>query len=288
MKVTFRTMDHKTVIVDASLDSNVHELMQLLEKEHGFDSSNISLIFSGKILEDSITLTSLDYQESNWLVLFPKKLKPTATATATETATASVTTASKRSDAEKRRQARIDAGIEVDEKYVPAGANNEKIKVEIFTTPYYTTESTPTTVSTSTASTSTASTSTTTSTTTASTSTASISTSTSTSTASTSTTTTATDTTSAPVISTTDGKVSVKLPSKDIKALQQIKGSLLKLITDLSSVLNDYQINTIVYEAYQAAEKEPDLALNMLLFRILGPMTAEQLLLLKEVSKYDE
>lgn len=204
MKITCRTMDNKNITVEGSSDSTIKDLINLLNIEHAFDPLNISIIFGGKILDHSITLSSLDYKEDKWFVLFPKRLETKSSQTPTGAATATATA----------------------------------------------TEAAPTAATAAT-----------------------------------------TATAATEVTETQDNKtdrISVKLPNREIMLLQQIKGSLLKLIRDLPNALNDYQINTIVYDAYKAAEKDPDLALNMLLFRILGPLSEEQINILKEITKYDD
>ena len=237
MKLTFRTMERRSYTIEAPLElTTTQDLLLLIEKEHGFNKDNISLIFSGKVLSESTLLSSLNYKEGDWFVLFLRKLSPRTTAvyqppaptTASVTANKTALEADVEAEIEAEAEAEIEAEAEAD---VDVEQEQEQ-------------DATPAVVTAS----------------------------------------AAINTTKA----TETGRVSVKLPNKEIKALQQIKGSLLRLIKDLQQLLNDYQINTLVYEAYQAAEKDADLALNMLLFRILGPLTDEQLNILKEISKYDE
>jgi UV excision repair protein RAD23 len=78
MKITIKSLKQLTYDVEISEKSTVSELKKLVEEKHGFDSSNIKLLYTGIILEDKKTLSEYNMKEPNSYIvtMLNVKVKP--------------------------------------------------------------------------------------------------------------------------------------------------------------------------------------------------------------------
>jgi hypothetical protein len=61
----------------------------------------------------------------------------------------------------------------------------------------------------------------------------------------------------------------LKLSAAEARVLAKIKTDLMAIIGELPDNINEYQINTIIHECYIAADKNPEIALNILIDHML-------------------
>lgn len=78
MKITIKSLKQLTYDVEISEISSVSELKKLVEEKHGFDSSNMKLLYTGIILEDKKTLSEYNMKEPNSYIvtMLNVKVKP--------------------------------------------------------------------------------------------------------------------------------------------------------------------------------------------------------------------
>lgn len=65
------------------------------------------------------------------------------------------------------------------------------------------------------------------------------------------------------------GRIEVRVSAEEARVLSKIKADLMDILGELPANINEYQINTIIYECYVAAEKDPEAALNILIDHML-------------------
>jgi len=78
MKITIKSLKQLTYDVDLSDTATVEQLKKLVEEKHGFDSTNMKLLYSGIILDDKKTLLEYNMKEPNSYIvtMLNCKIKP--------------------------------------------------------------------------------------------------------------------------------------------------------------------------------------------------------------------
>lgn len=79
MKITIKTLQQKVFQIDAELTDTVADLKAKIQETQGHSAETMKIIYSGKILQDSKTVESLNIKEKDFLVVMVSKPKPTPT-----------------------------------------------------------------------------------------------------------------------------------------------------------------------------------------------------------------
>ncbi|ORY29622.1 hypothetical protein BCR39DRAFT_531228 [Naematelia encephala] len=75
VKITFKTVQNKLFTVDAEESETVGDLKKKIQETQTFPAENQKLIYSGKILNDQATVSSLKIKEKDFLVVMVSKPK---------------------------------------------------------------------------------------------------------------------------------------------------------------------------------------------------------------------
>jgi UV excision repair protein RAD23 len=78
MKITIKSLKQLTYDVELTDTATVEQLKKLVEEKHGFDSTNMKLLYSGIILDDKKTLLEYNMKEPNSYIvtMLNYKIKP--------------------------------------------------------------------------------------------------------------------------------------------------------------------------------------------------------------------
>jgi len=88
MKVTIRTLQQKTFLIDAEPSETVADLKAKIASTYGHTVDTQKLIYSGKVLSDETTVEKLNLEDKKFIVLMTSKPKATPAASSSSTSAA--------------------------------------------------------------------------------------------------------------------------------------------------------------------------------------------------------
>ncbi|KAJ1948936.1 UV excision repair protein rad23 [Linderina macrospora] len=78
MKITLKTLQQKAIQIDVEEADTILDVKTKVEAEHGFPATTQKLIFAGKILTDTQTVSEIKITEKDFMVMMTVKPKPGA------------------------------------------------------------------------------------------------------------------------------------------------------------------------------------------------------------------
>ncbi|KAJ1509508.1 hypothetical protein HMI54_015568 [Coelomomyces lativittatus] len=93
MKLTVKTLQQKSIQLDVEPSETILNVKQKLNESEGFSVESQKLIYSGKILNNEQTLETLNFKESEFMVVMVTKPKPSSNPVASSSSTPTVTSA---------------------------------------------------------------------------------------------------------------------------------------------------------------------------------------------------
>jgi hypothetical protein len=77
MKVSCKNLQKQEYSIECELSDSLSTILDKLEKAHGLKAETTTLIYAGQVLLDkNVTLEKLGYKDGDWFVAYPKKIKP--------------------------------------------------------------------------------------------------------------------------------------------------------------------------------------------------------------------